>query len=84
MSTQSGFQFGARNARVFAIDGADGVAANTTPVKDDSTAQYEAMFNDNMAKQMKTYGVTNKLNTEKNTMQSIMDVGMKASKAVST
>ena len=47
-------------------------------------AQYEGMFQQNMADQMALYGKTNELNQQKNTMQSIMDVGMKAGKAVST
>ena len=68
-----------------------GASAPPTPAtsktalsSDDSMSKYEAMFNENMAKQMETYGKTNELNVKKNTMQSIMDVGMKASKAVQT
>ena len=66
-----------------AVEATSGSSGGTTTT-DDSMSQYEGMFQQNMADQMKLYGETNKLNQQKNTMQSIMDVGMKAGKAVST
>lgn len=75
-----------RRGPVFAPDGVDASSGSSggTGGINDSISQYEGMFQQDMADQMKLYGETNKINQQKNTMQSIMDVGMKAGKAVST
>ncbi len=88
MNDQSNFAFNHRRGPVFSPDGVE--ASSPAPTSsasggvNDSMSQYKGMFEQNMADQMALYGETNKLNQQKNTMQSIMDVGMKAGKAVST
>lgn len=73
-----------RLGAVFAPEGVSGTNTASQPLAstNDSMSQYEGMFQQNMADQMKLYAKTNELNQQKNTMQSIMDVGMKAGKAV--
>ena len=81
-------QFNHRRGPVFSPEGVEG--SSSAPAStggggiSDSMSQYEGKFQQNMADQMALYAETNKLNQQKNTMQSIMDVGMKAGKAVST
>lgn len=88
MSDHANHLFTHLRGPVFSPDGPSSAGsappASAAPTMNDSMSQYEGMFQQNMADQMELYGKTNKLNQEKNTMQSIMDVGMKAGKAVST
>ena len=86
MSDQSNHLFSHRRGPVFAPDpvGGSSSGGGSNLSVNDSMSQYEGMFQQNMADQMALYGKTNELNQQKNTMQSIMDVGMKAGKAVST
>lgn len=85
MSDQANHPFSHRRGPVFAPDAVGGISSGGGGLSvNDSMSQYEGMFQQNMADQMALYGKTNELNQQKNTMQSIMDVGMKATKAVST
>ena len=87
MSDQSNHPFSHRRGPVFAVDPTGGASSGGSGgglTADDTISKYTAIYQENMADQMKIYGATNELNKESNTMKSIMDVGMKVSKAVST
>ncbi len=85
----SNHSFNHRRGPVFAADSIGSTSSSASSGASgggnisDAISQYEGTFQKDMADQMKLYAEKDKISKETNTMQTIMDAAMKASKAVS-